>query len=376
MQVEALVDSGATTTFINKSVVETHNLVTYRLATPFNVINADGTSNKHGRIQDSVRAYLEIGSHKSNNHMLVTDLGNKDMIIGMTFLRKHNPEIDWAAGEWRFTRCPDSCSHRARKISRISHDEIDALEMKRWEPWDDPLDYLGEDCPENPYISWLDKSQPEELEVVEIIAAMSAKDVEVFDDEDSGENWKSLVPEHLWEFGDVFSKKKSERMPTHKPYDHAIEFEENASLPKPAKLYPMSPMERNSLDQWIDEELRKVYIRPSKSPIAAPVFFVKKKDGSLRLVQDYRKLNEITVKNRYPIPRITDLIDSLSQASIFTKIDLRWGYNNVRIKKGDEWKTAFVTHRGLFEAKVMYFGFSNAPATFQAMMNDLLSDLI
>ena len=131
MQVEALVDSGATTTFINKSVVETHNLVTYRLATPFNVINADGTSNKHGRIQDSVRAYLEIGSHKSNNHMLVTDLGNKDMIIGMTFLRKHNPEIDWAAGEWRFTRCPDSCSHRARKISRISHDEIDDLEMKR-----------------------------------------------------------------------------------------------------------------------------------------------------------------------------------------------------------------------------------------------------
>ena len=83
MQVEALVDSGATTTFINKSVVETHNLVTYRLATPFNVLNAEGTSNKHGRIQDSVRAYLEIGSHKSNNHMLVTDLGNKDMIIGL-----------------------------------------------------------------------------------------------------------------------------------------------------------------------------------------------------------------------------------------------------------------------------------------------------
>ena len=378
VQVEALIDSGATTTFINQSVVDKHNLVTYKLASPFTVVNADGTSNQHGQIRDSVRAYLEIGSHKSSNQMLVTDLGNKDMIIGMTYLRRHNPEIDWAAGEWRFTRCPETCGHRARKSQRISQDEVDALEMQRWKPWDDPLDHLGEDCPKNPYINWLSTDEPVELEVVEIVASMTAKDMDYFDDDDTSDsdNWKSLVPKEFWEYGDVFSKKKSERMPTRKPYDHAIEFEENASLPKPAKLYPMSPMERNSLDQWIDEELQKGYIRPSKSPIAAPVFFVKKKDGTLRLVQDYRKLNEITVKNRYPIPRITDLIDSLSQASIFTKIDLRWGYNNVRIKKGDEWKTTFVTHRGLFEAKVMYFGFSNAPAIFQAMMNDLLSDLI
>ena len=153
MQVEALVDSGATTTFINKSVVETHNLVTYRLATPFNVINADGTSNKHGRIQDSVRAYLEIGSHKSNNHMLVTDLGNKDMIIGMTFLRKHNPEIDWAPREWRFTRCPETCGHRACKSQQISQDKVDTLEMQWWRSWDYPLDHLEEDCPKNPYIN-------------------------------------------------------------------------------------------------------------------------------------------------------------------------------------------------------------------------------
>ena len=91
---------------------------------------------------------------------------------------------------------------------------------------------------------------------------------------------------------------------------------------------------------------------------------------------DYRALNNITVKNRYPIPRISDLIDALSQASIFTKIDLWWGYNNVCICEGDEWKTAFITKRGLYEATVMYFGFSNAPATFQSMMNDILGDLI
>ena len=91
---------------------------------------------------------------------------------------------------------------------------------------------------------------------------------------------------------------------------------------------------------------------------------------------DYRALNGITVKNHYPISRIADLIESLSHALIFTKIDLRWGYNNVRIKERDEWKMAFITRRGLFEATVMYFGFSNTPVTFQSMMNDILGDLI
>ena len=220
--------------------------------------------------------------------------------------------------------------------------------------------------------------QSEEHELARLLATLTSKEAEGYFNEEEVDTtkWKSSVPEYLWDFGDVFSQKKSERMPTRKPYDHAIDLEKDAVLPKPAKLYPLSSAEKNSLDDWIKEESRKGYIRKSKSPIAAPVFFVKKKDGTLRLVQDYRKLNAITVKNRYPIPRINDLVDSLSQSKVFTKIDLRWGYNNVRIKKGDEWKTAFITHKGLYEALVMYFGFSNAPATFQAMMNDIFADLI
>jgi len=112
-------------------------------------------------------------------------------------------------------------------------------------------------------------------------------------------------------------------MPLRKLYDHAIEFEKGAILPKPAKVYPLSISERNSLDLWIDEELRKGYIQLSTSSITAPFFFVKKHDGSLRPVMDYRALNGITIKNCYPIPRIANLIESLSHASIFTKIDLR-----------------------------------------------------
>ena len=110
--------------------------------------------------------------------------------------------------------------------------------------------------------------------------------------------------------------------------------------------------------------------------MAAPFFFIKKKDGKLRFVQDYRKLNEVTVKNRYPLPLVSDIVGRLKGARYFTKFDVRWGYNNVRIKDGDEWKAAFSTNQGLFEPLVMFFGLTNSPATFQALMNSIFSDLI
>src|SRR3954453_22726762 len=110
--------------------------------------------------------------------------------------------------------------------------------------------------------------------------------------------------------------------------------------------------------------------------MASPFFFVKKKDGKLRPVQDYRKLNEMTIKNRYPLPLIQELVDKLKGAKYFMKLDIRWGYNNVRIKEGDEWKAAFRTNRGLFEPLVMFFRLTKSPTTFQNMMNDLLRDLV
>lgn len=146
--------------------------------------------------------------------------------------------------------------------------------------------------------------------------------------------------------------------------------------PVNTKCYPLSPAEQKQLDEFLEENLRTGRIRPSKSPMAAPVFFVKKKDGSLRLVQDYRKLNAMTVKNRYPLPLISDLVDKLRNARYFSKLDVRWGFNNVRIKEGDEWKAAFRTTRGLFEPLVMFFGLTNSPSTFQTMMNDLFRELI
>ena len=142
------------------------------------------------------------------------------------------------------------------------------------------------------------------------------------------------------------------------------------------KIYPLSLEEQRQLDEFLDENLKTGQIRPSKSPMASPFFFVKKKDGTLRPIQDYRKLNDMTVKNRYPLPLIQELVDKLSQARYFTKLDVRWGFNNVRIKEGDEWKAAFRTNRGLFEPLVMFFGLTNSPATFQTMMNTIFKDEI
>ena len=108
--------------------------------------------------------------------------------------------------------------------------------------------------------------------------------------------------------------------------------------------------------------------------MASPVFFIKKKDGSLRLVQDYRMLNDMTVKNKYLLLLISELVNQLRGAKYFTKLDVRWGFNNVWIQEGDEWKAAFRTNRGLFKLLVMFFGLTNSPATFQTMMNDMFTD--
>ena len=134
--------------------------------------------------------------------------------------------------------------------------------------------------------------------------------------------------------------------------------------------------EQKALDEFLEENLKSGQICPSNSPMASPFFFVKKKDGALRPVQDYRKLNEMMIKNCYPLPLIQELIDKLKSSKVFSKMDIRWGYNNIWIKEGDEWKAAFRTNKGLFEPTVMFFGLTNSLATFQAFMNHILQDLI
>src|ERR1700679_2166437 len=160
-----------------------------------------------------------------------------------------------------------------------------------------------------------------------------------------------------------------------KPWDHAIEMKPGYK-PKKAKNILLSPQEQKEVEEFLNDQLGKGYIRESKSPQTSAVFFVPKKDMRKRMVQDYRYLNSWTIRNNYPLPLISELVDKVGKAKFFTKLDLHWGYNNVRIKEGDEWKAAFTTHRGSFEPVVMYFGLMNSPATFQTMMNSIMRDLI
>jgi hypothetical protein len=141
---------------------------------------------------------------------------------------------------------------------------------------------------------------------------------------------ESEIPEYLQDFEDVFAKESFYALPVWKVWDHAIELEPG-SKPTNCKVYPLSPKEQLELDMFLKESLCTGRICPSKSPMASPVFFIKKKDGCLWLVQDYQALNAVMVKNRYPIPLISELITQLRGAKYFTKLDVRWGFNNVRI---------------------------------------------
>ena len=247
-QAVALVDSGATTSFINKSFVETNKLVTIKLATPYQVKNADGTLNKGGRITEAVKAYIEIGTHKHKQLLLVTDLGDEDMYIGYEFLYKHNPNINFATGEWEFTNCPKQChSDKATHLRCLESDLDDILaDNIEWEKaWISFLDFVGNQDKTNPFINWLDLDQPDECIQAAVLDDQFVKTDNT--DEDTSQ-WKVQVPEWVHDFSNVFSKTKSERMPDRKEWDHPIEFEAKSSLPKPSKLYPLDKRQANSLD--------------------------------------------------------------------------------------------------------------------------------
>jgi len=282
--------------------------------------------------------------HVERMRMDVCELRKTEIILGMPWLVAHNPEINWKTGEVKMTRCLSLCGRvRIKEKERKKKGKrVVTLEKEKIVRWaiDDKEDWGRE----------------EEIE----------KDHRKI---------KEMVPRKFLKWRKVFGKVKSERMPTRKVWDYAIDLKETFK-PRKGRIYPLSKNKREEVQNFVEDQLRKGYIRLSKSPQTLPVFFIRKKDGSKRMVMDYHNLNDQIVKNNYPLPLITDLIDNMGSKKIFTKMDLRWGFNNVRIKEGDEWKGAFTMHVGSFEPTVMFFGITNSPATFQVMMNKILRNLI
>ena len=328
---QALIDSGADGLFIDYRFVIKHRIPTNKLRTPIVVRNVDGTINRNGTIQGTATLNVHIGPHTSRETFLVTELGEHDVILGHQWLEQHNPCINW---QTRTLALED--------IQSMGHDmfyprDIDAL-------------------------SHVNKA----TELAQEYARLHKDDRPITE----------KVPAYLHDHLRVFDMNDAKRFPPSRPYDHKIELKPGFQ-PKRHKIYPLSVREEALLDEFIDDNLAKGYIKASESPQASPVFFVGKKDGEGRLCQDYRDLNEWTIKNAYPLPRIGEIMDMAQKWKYFTTIDVKSGYNNIRMANDEaQQMAAFTTRRGLFQPTVMFFGLCNSPATFQAFMDDIYGSML
>jgi len=183
------------------------------------------------------------------------------------------------------------------------------------------------------------------------------------------------IPPEFRQYSKVFLDEEAQQLPKHQLWDHKIDLIPGMEMKK-TTVYRLTPIEKVALKEYIEDGLKRGTLHRSKAPHACSFFFIDKKDGKLQPVQDYRPLNAITVKNAAPIPLIPELVDKLLGARFFTKLDVQWGYNNIRVREGDEWKTAFKTPMGLYESTVMTFRLCNAPATFQTFMDIEFGPLI
>ena len=289
-----------------------------------NVRNVDGSLNKEGPIENTVEVNIYYQRYRERTEIDVIRGQKWTVILGMLWLARHNPEIDWRTGEVKMTRCPEECGKQWRPVQGKSGWE----KQKEKEVKEEARRKRKEK----------DKKKKQKKEKMMEVKKV-AEEWEIWDEEEevakSEVEAKKLVPEKFHKWIKVFEKKQSERMLMRKAWDYAIDIKEGF-VPKKGKVYPLSREEREEVREFIREQLRKGYIQLSKSPQMAPVFFVGKKDGEKWMVQDYRYLNEWTIKNNYLLLLISDILENIGTKKVFTKMDLRWGYNNVRIKEGDE----------------------------------------
>ncbi|CAI7850205.1 unnamed protein product [Closterium sp. NIES-53] len=293
-------------------------------------------------IYGETRLLLQIGPLRWKPALPATNIKGLDVIFGRDLMKKFNPEITWV-------NRTANIKNNGRKISLPK--------------WDDTGNITAETLARF------------EKDVKRTTAGFMA----IVNEADNGEKQTQELPpavkKILEEFQDVLPDDLPNQQPPYRTHQHEI-VEEPGSKPTFRAPYRLSPTELADMKKQIEYLLEKRLIRPSTSPYGAPVLFTPKPDGSLRMCIDYRALNKQTIKNKYPIPRIDDLLDQLRGATVFSKLDLRSGYWQIRMADNSIHKTAFRTRYGSYEYLVMPFGLTNAPATFQAEMNHILRPLL
>jgi hypothetical protein len=362
-----LIDSGSTGDFVSQAFIHRHDLVTQPIS-PQQVTVANGASiNTKSELH---QARLHIDSFTDSVTLTALPLDCPyDAILGMPWLRRHNPHIDWQQSRLEFQQQPNE-SARVDAASGASHSVALAAAPS--------LHFIG--------AKQLKKQHRRGLIDVEQSYMVFLHDTDHCSSSAAALNHLSPSPSSspsfdsplaateaavVAEYSDVFPPELPPGLPPARDLDHRIELIPG-STPPSRPTFRMNPKELDELRKQLDELLKAGFIQPSKSPYGAPVLFVKKKDGTMRMCIDYRALNAITVKNKYPLPRIDELFDRLQGAKYFSKIDLRSGYHQIRVNPDDVPKTAFRTRYGHFEFLVLPFGLTNAPATFMHMMQRML----
>jgi hypothetical protein len=337
-----LLDTGASHNFITRESAERMKLHLEELKAPIEVHFADGVP--HPTTLQAKGVPLQLGNWRGKVDLLVSTLGGMDCVLGMEFIAQNIVLIE---GHNRLVRIPSKngiVRVKAHEVPCGSGPTIHFMLGKTWKK--KCVGSHGMMC----VMRMLDEFEPEEA--TKLVTSLEC------------------IRRVLEEFPDVMPEDLPEDLPPRRRVDHAIEVMPGVAPPAKAP-YRMSHEELKEFKVQLEELLTKGYIKPSKSPYGAPVLFVHKKDGTLRMCVDYRALNKATVKNRYPLPHIDDLFDHLSETKVFSRIDLRLGYYQIRIAEGDEEKTACRTRYGSYKFLVMPFGLTNAPATFCTFMNDI-----
>jgi len=261
-------------------------------------------------------------------------MGSDSMLLGMPFLTAFSPNIDWKEGI--FHRDVTASTKDAYLWTSNNEEIILELEEDDLESEDD-YEFISSN----------------EHNTITIRKTTTATELTTQAADKKQCTWQEQIPSVYHQYGRVFSDEESTRFPEPQPWDHAIDLLPEALPTLNCKVYLLAEGQQEALDKFLDKHLAKGYIRQSNSPYALPFFFVKKKDGKLRPVQDHCVLNNWTVRNTYLLPLIKELISKLVKKKWFTKLDIRWEYNNVCIKENNQWKTAFKMNRGLFECLVI-----------------------